>query len=225
MSLSSQRYYHGTSEGCAYGIAAQGFRASSERKPFLGAGAYISSSMETARLYGTVILEVALESGTRIVDLTPDPDPGVIAYLRREFGRDVLSGRLRRVVPVNKRLRQHELVEVVRHRWRAWYAALERPKPWVGWTYRNLHASLIDGLQALRRYGVEAAGDSVGEMGLVVMVPSRARALRVVETAELPPYLRGPSVPLGPMENLLTAPNAADLRHEWLDYVTPELSD
>jgi hypothetical protein len=221
VSASSQRFLHGTSDVCAYGIAAEGFRAFPELRPYLGSGVYLTRSLETAKFYGLVILEVALAPGTRIVDLTPPADPAVIDYLRREFGKEVLDRPLRRVLPANKQLRRHELVELLRYRWKLWDAVLGRSNPHSRPRYRHRHAALVEGIQALRRYGIEAAGDPEGEMGLVVVVPSRARPIAVHAKFHLPGFA-APSLPLGPIENVLDAPNAAELRLRWQDLVNPE---
>lgn len=220
MSVSSQRFFHGTSDVCTYGIVAEGFRAFPELRPYLGSGVYLTRSLEMARFYGDVILEVTLEPGTRIVDLTPPADRVVIDYLRREFGKEVLERPLRRVLPANKQLRQHELVELLRYRWKLWDAALGRSNPRSRPRYRHRHAALLEGIQALRRYGIEAAGDPEGEMGLVVVVPSRVRAIAVLEAVDHP-RRTAPSLPVGPIENVLEVPNAAELRRRWQDRVKP----
>ena len=107
------RFFHGTEFDDAKRICREGFRVAhlqretfTEETPWgwtheyteewlristgnLGTGIYVSTEPAYAWTYGDTLLEVAITPGTRILDISIEPDRAVLAYLKREFGKEI----------------------------------------------------------------------------------------------------------------------------------------
>ena len=109
------RYYHGTGEAAAWSILARGFSLEHERwGRGLGRGVYLSGSSAFAATWGEIIVVCRLAPGTRIL-WHGEPDPRVIASLRREFGKDITGPEFWKHLPANKQLRGREIVHLWNH--------------------------------------------------------------------------------------------------------------
>jgi len=126
-------FYHGTSLVGAKKIFQKRFL---EGHGILGDGVYITSNWLIAiwaivswkrydliypETKGGVILRVNISKGTRILNSAIKPDRKCLQYLRKEFGKEILSKHPRKVIPENKRLTQREFINLFRyHYWEAY---------------------------------------------------------------------------------------------------------
>ncbi len=103
-----QPLFHGTSALAAVCISVDGFRLLNNilrrfGNGSLGNGIYVTASLEQAAWYSRgYIFEVRLAPGTRILWLDGHYDPRVIDSLRREFGKELLTGSARQGHPVEQ---------------------------------------------------------------------------------------------------------------------------
>lgn len=173
-------FFHGTSPKSARKIAQQGFRVWLRDKEVgryasggnLGNGIYITCNWRMALWFGPVLLRVGLRSGTRVLNAAVMPDSKVLSYLQREFGREILKKPPWKVVPENKKLRQHELIALFRYHyektWERAYGFAKWPKQ------REQHARLVDVFRSLLiRYGFHGYGNPEDDNGIVVFSGDR----------------------------------------------------
>lgn len=109
-------FYHGTWTGYGYAIMTQGFALGHEgHGHLLGRGVYVAQKLRSAALWTPdFVIVCQLQPGTRILWIDDTYDRGVIAYLRREFGQELLDlgPHFYRAIPTNKQLTQKELIHL-----------------------------------------------------------------------------------------------------------------
>lgn len=154
----------------------------------LGHGVYISRSWQTALWFGRALLRVQLTRGTNILDVSEEPEVGVIRSLRREFGNKILSGDVvfHEIIPPNKRLTLRELTMLTKYHFhRTW--ASGRPS-----NYHRYHgASLRQCWSMLRRYRFDGFGHLTSDIGVMILSPERIRVVELVAVVRERPYARG----------------------------------
>jgi hypothetical protein len=182
--LKNHVFFHGTSLRAAEQIASAGFQVwrhetevygDGEEKYViasggnLGIGIYLSCDWRVALLFGNTLLRVTPKVGTRLLDAAAPPDPKVVRYLQREFGRAILGEAPHKVLPKNKQLKLHELVALFRYHYQKTW---ETPygKDGRAWTRaREKHATQLGRFRSwLIRYGYHGYGDPGDENGLVI---------------------------------------------------------
>lgn len=105
-------YYHGTQNTAAYSIMQQGFKVGEPTMGRnLGAGLYLSASVEFAATWGPVVIRCGLKRGTRILWHTP-VEASTIKYLKREFGANITKPTFHKLIPKNKQLTKSELAQL-----------------------------------------------------------------------------------------------------------------
>ena len=204
----SPAYYHGTSMAAAERIADTGFRETflhpdGERGRGggnLGHGVYVSASWRMAMWFGTALLRVSLRPGTRILDATVVPDPNVLRYLEREFGRRILRADPRIVIPENKRLTQRELTALFRHHYRRTWETSYPPDPdWGGTSWprkRAKHFELLAPYRSLLvRYGYHGYGNDRDDNGIVVFAGDRVVPEELVTAGPMPRAVSADGLP------------------------------
>ena len=73
-----------------------------------------------------------------MLDTSVRSEPGIIKYLKREFGREIVTKSPWKVIPHNKKLRLSELIALVRyHYWETW-VRLEWPQLKHHWRIKLL---------------------------------------------------------------------------------------
>lgn len=124
LNLNNHIFYHGTSSTeDVIKICKEGFKSywidedgKCDRDGNLGIGIYLTCNWKTAVWFGNILLRTSLRKGTRIIDTSQAPDKAVVAYLKKEFGNDIIkSHNIRKVLPKNKQLKLHELVALTRY--------------------------------------------------------------------------------------------------------------
>lgn len=112
----TKAYYHGTWVGYGEAIMTQGFALGHEgHGHLLGRGVYLAQNLSSAALWTQdFVIVCQLAPGTRILWIDDNYDRGVIAYLRREFGQELLDlgPHFHRAIPHNKQLTQKELIHL-----------------------------------------------------------------------------------------------------------------
>lgn len=182
----SHVFYHGTRAEAAKRIVQEGFKAwrfdeDGERYASggcLGIGIYITCNWRMALFFGNVLLEVTLKPGTRILDASKEPDPAVLSYLQREFGREILTRSPWKSLPWNKQLTQEELITLVRYHYRKTWVSPEgdsRRKRFGSWPKkRDKHSRLLERFRnILVRYGFHGYGHPEDDLGIVIFADDR----------------------------------------------------
>lgn len=187
-------WYHGTNDYDVPLIFADGFAdrwPDDESTPsdppcmrggHLGNGIYLTRNPEVAAWYGPAVLHVYLQSATRLVYTDNPPAAKSIAYLAREFGRELIESRTPlQAIPASKRLTDFELVELLRYHyhqcWEKWSDSPSGEFRWPPKRDRYWRAQLSLASE-LRRRGFHGYGDPHSEMGVVIF---DARRIDVVE--------------------------------------------
>src|SRR5208283_3937817 len=167
-------FYHGTHTEAAKRIMQEGFRvhwkidASAGGITYAssggchGVGIYITCNWRMALFFGNALLQVTLKPGTRILDASKEPDPAVLSYLQKEFGREVLTQPPWKSLPKNKKLTQEELIALfLYHYQRAWVFPQRdnRRKRFADQPSRGKHSRLVERFRSmLLRYGFHGYG-------------------------------------------------------------------
>lgn len=116
MMTETKIYYHGTETRRAYIIMTQGFkRGEPVHGNMQGRGLYISQKLYTAKFWSHhIVIQCQLKPGTRILWLHEGYDEKVIAYLKKEFGKELLTlgPQFPQALPHNKQLTKTELVNL-----------------------------------------------------------------------------------------------------------------
>lgn len=161
-------YYHGTKALGAVCISIDGFRllpTTLRRWGYgaIGNGIYVTGLLDIASFFAEAyIFRVRMRPGSRILRLDGQYDQSVIDYLRREFGKEVLSHHFDRAIPKNKHLTRTELIQLANYLW-------EKEKGFTAWGSAEEQGPM-------RRYLMKHQYDGVGcldsHMGVVVFNPS-----------------------------------------------------
>jgi hypothetical protein len=136
-----------------------------------------------ALAYGSALLRVRLQEGTRLVRIDLPHDPVVMKKLQRKFGKEVLSSSPWKVVPERKKLELGELVNLARFHFRYSWAHIPRgsagPSSWPKDCRKHLHL-LGDVRRMLIRYGIHGFGEPDDYLGFVIFSSDRVRVEEVV---------------------------------------------
>jgi hypothetical protein len=190
------RYYHGTSALGAISISIDGFRQLHDGLRVWGHGAigdgiYVTTSLETAGYFTGIspltacrdthpyVLEVRLSPGTRILRLDGRYDPRVITYLRREFGKQLLSPKFHLAIPSNKHLTGVELINLANYLWVCGERGMRGGiAAWAG------HSDQGPLRRCLQQQHFEGMGCPESDVGIVVFNPSRLLAAGIFQLVE-----------------------------------------
>jgi len=190
-------FYHGTRLDAVECIVQQGVRTwfldedgqQYCRDGNLGTGIYITCNWRMALWFGPALLRVGLQPGTRLLNASEPPDPTSIAYLQREFGREILTKPPWHVIPRNKQLTLPELINLFRyhyqHTWEHDFGTdSARVSKWS--RQRDVHGMLLVNFRSLLiRYGFHGYGNPDDDNGIVVFAGDRLILKELI--AEVPP--------------------------------------
>jgi len=113
--LADNEYYHGTEAYKALSILYEGFRLK-KGYSFYGSGGtfkqalYLTKSVDAAVAFGHFIFRCKLADGVSILRIDEYYDKTIINSLRREFGKNILTGDITKALPRNKHLKKKELI-------------------------------------------------------------------------------------------------------------------
>jgi hypothetical protein len=193
--LKAHVFYHATSLDAAESIARGGFRVwftDADGDHYagggnLGNGVYITCNWRQALWFGHVLLRVAIRRGTRFLNSALPPDGDCIKYLQREFGREILTKSPWKVLPRNKKLTLHELVNLFRYHYSSTWGKenVWDDNWWRGLKRWEMHCRRLDDFRSmLIRYGFHGYGNPQDDNGIVVFAGDRLMPVEVV--AEVP---------------------------------------
>jgi hypothetical protein len=148
----------------------------------LGIGVYLSCDWRTALWFGNILIQATVRESTRVLVSSVRPDPRVLEYLGREFGREVLEKDPRKVLPRNKHLTLEEFTAVFRlHYTEAWHSKRAESHPREFSKERSTHMALVHKLsRRLLHYGFNGFGNPEDDNGIVIMQAERVVPHRVV---------------------------------------------
>ena len=159
-------YYHGTAIRNAFSIMTDGFKIGEMRHGrWLGRGLYVAQRPESAWNWawtyghqGGTIIACRLEPGTRVLWVGEECDKRVIAYLRREFGKELLDlgPNFDRAIPSNKQLSKNELIHLCNYVFQQRGKLVCDGRRWARWV---LWEGLSRLSQHVRRHQYDAIGD------------------------------------------------------------------
>ena len=149
----------------------------------LGMGTYITKDWRVGVFFGDILIEARLKEGTRIIDVSLAPDKKTIAYLRKEFGNEMLrGGEIRKTLPRNKRLKERELVELLRYHYNgAWEKTFKSPYPNRKSivNFQRHRAGIKECVRYLKIYGFHGFGNPNDENGMLIFSPDRVIPERI----------------------------------------------
>jgi hypothetical protein len=169
--LAENEYYHGTANDSALQILYEGFRLKKKYLPYgrygtFKQGIYLTKSLDVAALFGfDVVFKCRLAGGTSILWINECYDRRVIASLRREFTKNILTGDITKAIPHNKHLKKKELIHLLNYR----YCKV------ASWKLRDSlrwMISLSSFREQLQRHKYDAVGELKHEDGLAVFNPT-----------------------------------------------------
>jgi hypothetical protein len=191
-------FYHATSLETTEQIVQEGFRERffsddgelNGSGGNLGDGIYITVNWRIALWFGRVLLRVQLRPGTRVLDACQPPDAKIINYLRREFGRQILTESPWRAMPRNKQLTLPELISLFRyhyyHYWERPYRDGDGLRRWPD--RKEFHGDLLRNFRSLLiRYGYHGYGNPSDDNGIVLFSGDRVVLHSLI--GELPPSI------------------------------------
>ena len=183
-------YYHGTETRRAYAIMTEGFKVGEMvHGRLLGSGLYIAQELDTARFWSHhIVIQCQLRPGTRILWLHEGYDKSVLAYLKREFGRELLEAgpQFYKAIPKNKQLTKTELITLCNYIFKTrkekiWQYGFTPRKGKKAQYYGNSWHDLSRLREQVRRHGYDALGDRSFEDWdsdeVLVFNPARVRPI------------------------------------------------
>jgi hypothetical protein len=186
-------YYHALNYSIDYyAIKREGFRTETQdedgrwfRDGNLGVGLYLTKNWKVTAIFGELLVDVEVQSGTKIIDASIKPKRRTLDYLIAEFGKEIVtSDSPLKVLPKNKKLKESELVELLRYQYcQAWEKDWGRSKE----GYQKFPIKRIKHLDALnscvsllKKYKYHGFGNPQDDNGIIVFSADRVRLNRVI---------------------------------------------
>ena len=170
--LKKDEYFHGTDPLAALQIVYEGFVIKKRfsrwgRFGTFGQALYLTQSLETAGTFGQYIFRCKLIDATRILRLDGVLARKTIESMRREFGQELLSGDISKVVPRNKHLKKTELIALLNYR------ICKMGDTWSDVDVQKWDQTIGSVRSHLMRHKYDGIGDPSGILGIAVLNPSR----------------------------------------------------
>jgi len=172
-------YYHGTETRRAYATMTQGFKLGEEvHGRLLGRGLYIAQQLNSAKFWSHfIVIKCQLLPGTRILWLHEGYDKKVLAYLKKEFGKELLTlgPQFHRAIPKNKQLTGRELVTLCNYifetrREKKWQYLFKARKGKKAQYYGDAWHDLARLHDQVKRHGYRTVGKQAREVRKSQMV-------------------------------------------------------
>ncbi len=177
MELGERDYWHGTTSEAAVCIACEGFRIAPDFAKWGRWGTfrdaiYLTKSIATAACFGDYVARCRLRDGTQVLRLDGAYDSNTIRYLRREFGKDVLSPGFGKAIPFNKHLTRKELISLLNFVFSKTDKGGRKENDKKG-VWHDWQVNLTRIRDQLRRHAFHAVGRSDDLSGIAVLDSSR----------------------------------------------------
>lgn len=177
--LAENEFYHGTTDYKAIQILYEGFRL---KKRYCGygrygtfkQGIYLTKSIDIAKMfaYRDVVFKCELADKTSVLRIDEKYDKKVIEYLRREFGKNILTGDISKAIPSNKHLTKNELINLINYRFSQ--MGYWKEKDWWKWD-----AVLPSVRHQLKLHKYDAIGNTENMAGIAVFNPAFVKPLKM----------------------------------------------
>jgi hypothetical protein len=109
-----------------------------------------------------------LSEGISLLRIDGKYDPKVIDYLKREFGKDLLTKDISKSIPRNKHLTRKELINLLNYR----YCQMGK---WKAKDSEKWFATVTSVRQQLVLHKYDAIGEPIKEVGIAVFNPSHVK--------------------------------------------------
>lgn len=168
--LAEKEYYHGTCSYKALLILYEGFRLKKEHSTWGRDGTfkhalYLTKSVKIATFFGNSVFKCQIADGMSILRIDERYDQSVIDSLKREFGKNIVTGDITKAIPRNKHLKRKELIHLVNYR----FAKMGNWKDDELWKWDAVVSSIR---RQLRRHKYDAIGTADDIIGIGVLNPS-----------------------------------------------------
>jgi hypothetical protein len=177
--LVDNEYYHGTFDYKAIQILYEGFRLKKRycdwgRTGTFKEGIYLTKSIDVAEMfaYGDVIFKCRLSDKISILRIDEKYEKKIIDYLRREFGRNILTGDISKAMPANKHLTKKELINLINYRF-------SRMGYWKGNDIWKWDAVIPSVRHQLKLHKYDAVGNAENMAGIAVFNPAFVKPLKM----------------------------------------------
>jgi hypothetical protein len=136
-------------------------------------GIYLTKSIDVAEMlaYGDIIFKCRLSEKTSILRIDEKYDKKVIDYLRREFGREILTSDISKAMPSNKHLTKKELINLLNYRFHKDFWRQNRKGEWCSEISPSIR-------QQLKLHKYDAIGNAENEAGIAVFNPAFVKPLK-----------------------------------------------
>jgi hypothetical protein len=200
--LQELTFYHGTHYFNVESIVKDGFKTwqileADEGDDFdtiryaaqgcLGRGIYLTRNWKNALFFGNTLLKTKLKPNTKLVDVSIPPNTAVIKYLKKKFGKDILTRPPWKVIPKNKKLKLSETIELVRYLFERSFVKKKVFSDWKNLEERDWYL-LRSYRSMLIRHGFCGYGNPTDELGIVIFSDDRVVLTELVGHL---PCLRG----------------------------------
>lgn len=175
--LAKNEYYHGTIGWKAIQILYEGFRLKKQYSSWgifgtFKQGIYLTKSLETASCFTPgIIFKCRLSGGISLLRIDGKYDSKIIGYLKREFGKDILTNDISKSIPRNKHLTRKELINLLNYR----YCNMGNFKGKT-WKWLAIVSSIR---QQLRLHKYDAIGETDDHDGVAVFNPYFVKPLEI----------------------------------------------
>lgn len=177
--LAENEFYHGTTDYKAIQILYEGFRL---KKKYCGygisgtfkQGIYLTKSIDIAEMFAhrNVVFKCELADKTSILRIDEKYDKKIISYLRREFGREILTSDISKAMPANKHLTKKELINLINYRFSQ--MGYWKENDWWKWD-----AVLPSIRHQLKLHKYDAIGNAENMAGIAVFNPTFVKTLQM----------------------------------------------
>ncbi len=179
--LADNEFYHGTTDYKAIQILYEGFRLKKKycywgKSGMFKEGIYLTKSIDVAEMfaYGDIIFKCRLSDKVSILRIDEKYDKKVIDYLRREFGREILTSDVSKAMPSNKHLTKKELINLLNYRFNKDFWRQKRKGEWCSEISPSVRHQL-----KLHKY--DAIGNAENMAGIAVFNPAFVKPLKMFQ--------------------------------------------
>ena len=180
--LADNEYYHGTSDYKAIQILYEGFQLKKKycnwgKDGVFKEGIYLTKSINIAVMFanGDIVFKCRLSDKISILRIDEKYDNKIIGSLKREFGRNILTGDISKTIPANKHLTKKELINLLNYRFYKGFWRQNSKGEWCSEISPSIRHQL-----KLHKY--DAIGEPQDEYGIAVFNPFHVKPTTMFHT-------------------------------------------
>ena len=139
-------------------------------------GIYLTKSIDVAEMfaYGDIIFKCRLSDKVSILRIDEKYDKKVIDYLRREFGREILTSDVSKAMPSNKHLTKKELINLLNYRFNKDFWRQNRKGEWCSEISPSVR-------HQLKLHKFDAIGNAENMAGIAIFNPAFVKPLKMFQ--------------------------------------------